>query len=126
MIQKIQKEIKKKQDNYKIKRLKEEKNKLNNSIEQASFEQEKLQEQEKEINQEREQLLQLDDKNLKVELILAMRGVYNQIVDISTAQKNLSDEIKKLQERIAVIEDDISSLEDHVSDLEDSVEFSKF
>ncbi|MBR6635470.1 MAG: hypothetical protein IKL41_07605, partial [Clostridia bacterium] len=77
--------------------------------------QEQLQREKDEIEIERNRLLSLDDKGLKVEFILAMKGMYGKIESLEISLENLQDDISGMRS-------DISDLDDYIDDLNDRID----
>ena len=68
---------------------------------------------------EKERLLSLDNKELLVELIFAVRGFYNQVDQIEKKQSELEDKIIGIESYIADLELDICNLESEINSKKD-------
>ena len=68
------------------------------------------------IEAEKCRLLDLDEKELMVELIFAVRGFYARIIELKDRIADIDNEIDSLESRISELEDDIGDLSSESSD----------
>ena len=82
--------------------------------------QQQIEEKEKiKLQLEKERLLSLDNKELLVELIFAVRGFYNQVEQIEKKQSELADKIVGIESYLADLELDICNLESEINSKKD-------
>lgn len=97
------------------KKAEKKKRKLEAAEQKALKEREAIEAEQAKIQAEKERLLGLKDNELMVELILSIRGFYNQFKELAERQDELADEIRGIQEDIASLEADIGSIESRLN-----------
>ncbi len=110
MFDKVQESLKRSKDERQKKRLEKERVRLEKAAAEAVREKERLRRRRKRIQAEKDRLLSLDDKELMVELILAVRGLYSQI---GVSESESAGVLRRYD-----IESNISSIRSDISDLE--------
>ena len=78
--------------------------KLKIKEEKAIMEEEVVAEKMAKIKTERETLLSMEDKELKVEIIMAIRGFYSELENLKLRQKELDYELAEIKRDIAHLE----------------------
>lgn len=98
------------------KRKSEKKKRILEESAKAALSQQKIIEEEKvKIQAEKSRLLSLNDKELMVELIFAIRGLYNKVTEIETQQGEIVRRIEGIESDIASLASDVSNLESVIS-----------
>ena len=87
--------------------------KLEEQLRQDKEEQEKLTSDRKAIEDERARLVEMSEKELMVEVILAIRGLYHEFAALKDKQTDLTKEITALEEDLSSMQ---QTLDDGTSD----------
>lgn len=93
--------------------------KLEKAVAEAKRQQQIEEKEKVRLRMEKERLLSLDNKELLVELIFAVRGFYNQVDQIEKKQSELEDKIIGIESYIADLELDICNLESEINSKKD-------
>lgn len=107
MLNNIKKKVSDTKENHRLRKIERERIAKEEMVKKETAAAEKLRKESQAILEERERLIDLDNKELMVEAVLAIRGFYSRYLEIQ-------DELEFVQNRITEIERDIESLRDEI------------
>lgn len=103
--------LKKFQEENAIRKNEKKRKKLEEEANQDILKQQMIEKKKEKIQLEKDRLLSLNDKELMVESIFAIRGFYNKVSKIESQQEEIIDRIKQIEADLASLESDVSNLD---------------
>ena len=85
--------------------------KLKKEAENLRHEQARIEAKEKALETEKAKLLQMDNKELMVELIFAIRGFYAEFLELKTLHNEMAETLEDVENRLRDLEIDVDDLE---------------
>lgn len=111
MIDKVKKGFNNIKEEHSKKKAEKIKIKLEKEAAEIKAEQERLTAEKEALEQEKRRLLELSDKDLMVELIIAVRGFYTKVSDIEQAQEQMGTTLFEIDDRLNSLACDVDVLE---------------
>lgn len=103
-------------EKHKLKKAEKEQERLRRRAEEERKEKEQLAAQKAAIEAEKQRLLALDDKEIMVELVFAVRGFYKKMTDLEDCIDEINNDIQSIEGRISYLEYEIENLKTSSSD----------
>lgn len=100
-------------ENYKKRKQDRKEQRLERELARAKAKEQELREQEEKVKKERDRLMSMDSNELLVEAILAIRGFYNEFIDVLERLDTVESDITELESELSAIRAGLPSDEEN-------------